>query len=116
MTHHLLFNLSLNTIYRVSQKKYFSEISGSQIHLKILDRFGPFWTMLDHFVHLREFWTIFYHFLPFWTIWTILDHIGPFGPFGPFLTILASLYRFGPVWTVWAVLDHFGPFGPFWTV
>ena len=47
-------------------KKYFSEISGSQIHIKILDHFS---TMSDHFGH----------FGPFMILWNILDHFGPNG-------------------------------------
>ena len=77
----------------MSQKKELSEISGSEMHIKNLDRFGPCQIILDHFYTLNFFG-------PFWTVSTILD-------------------RFGPFWTVWTILDrldrldrfdHFGPF------
>ena len=66
------------------KKKYLSEISGSEMHMENLDRFGPCQIILDHFYTLGFFG-------PFGPFWTILDHFGPFGPF----------------WTVLDRLDHF---------
>ena len=94
------------------KKKYLSEISGSEMHMENLDRFGPCQIILDHFYTLGffgpfgPFWTVLDHFGPFGPFWTVLNHFGPFGPFGPFWT----------VWTILDRLDHFGPFGQFWTV
>ena len=80
-------------------KKVSSEISGSEMHMKNLDSFGPCQINLDHVYTL----SFFGPFGPFWTVWTVLDRLDHFGPFGPF-------------WTVWTILDrfdNFGPFGPF---
>ena len=60
--------------YRMSQKKYLSEISGSEMHMENLDRFGPCQIILDHFYTLGFFG-------PFGPFWTVLDHFGPFGTF-----------------------------------
>ena len=62
------------------KKKYLSEISGSEMHMENLDRFGRCQIILDHFY-------TFGFFGPFGPFWTILDHFGPFGPFGSFWTI-----------------------------
>ena len=92
------------------KKKYLSEISGSEMHMENLDRFGPCQIILDHFYTLGFFG-------PFGPFWTVLDHFERFGPFW------TALDHFGPFWTVWTVSDHFGPFwtvldrfGPFWTI
>ena len=74
--------------YRVSQKKYLSKISGSEMHKENLDRFGPCQIILDHFYTLDHFGP----FGPFWTVLDRLDHLDHFGPFGPF-------------WTNWTILD-----------
>ena len=119
----------MRLIYKVRtgcpKKKYLSEISGSEMHMENLDRFGPCQIILDHFYTLGffgpfgPFWTVLDHFGPFgpfWTVWTILDRLDRFGPFGPFWNVWTILDRFGPFgpfWTVWTILDRFGPFGPF---
>ena len=52
-----------------------------KLYWAILERFGPFWTILkilDHFDTFEELWTILNNCVPFWTnsnIWTILDHL-----------------------------------------
>ena len=100
-------------------KKYRSEISGSEIHMKKFDRFAPCQIILD----TSENFEPFLHFELFF---------GPFGPlfdhlrlFGSFWTVLTILDRFGPLrpfWTVWTnltILNYFGPFGhfgQFWTM
>ena len=71
------------------KKKYLSEISGSEMHMENLDRFGPCQIILDLFYTLGFFGP----FGPFWTVWTILDRFDNFGPFGPFWTILTILDR-----------------------
>ena len=74
-------------------KKYLSEISGSEMHMKNLDRFGPCQINLDH-IYTLSFLDHLDHFGLFLPFWTILDHFGPFGPFWA-------------VWTVWTILDRF---------
>ena len=59
------------------KKKYLSEISGSEMHMENLDRFGPCQIILDHFYTLGFFGP----FGPFWTVWTVLDRLDHFGPF-----------------------------------
>ena len=109
-------------VYRVSQKKYLSEILGSEIHMKNLDCFGQCQKILNHFDAL----SFFGPFRPFWTVSTILDRLDHSGPFGPFWTVCTILDHFGPFWTVLdpfgpsgpfgIILDTSGPSGPFWTI
>ena len=88
-----------NTSYGISYDSYFSEISGLEIHMKNMDRFGPCQIILDDNYTL----SFFVPFGPFWTVWSILDH-------------LDRLDHSGPFWTILDCLDHSGPFGQFWTV
>ena len=98
------------------KKKYLSDISGSEMHMENLDRFGPCQIILDHFYTLvffgpfGPFWTVLDHFGPFWTVWTILDL------FGPFWTVLDHFRPFWTVWTILDLLDHSELFGPFRTM
>ena len=98
MKQELHINIQFIT-YKWPKKRYLSEISGSQIHMKLLttlDCFGRCQIILDHF----------WYFEPFWTTMTIL-------------TTLDHLDRFGPFWTVldhFECLDHFEPFGSLWKI
>ena len=101
--------------YTGCPKKYLSEILGSEIHMKNLDRFGPCHIILDTsenfgaFLHFELFWTLLDQSGPFWTISDRLDRFGLFGPIGLFWTVLDCLDcldRFGPFWTVLDCLDR----------
>ena len=75
-------------------KKSISEISGSEMHMENLDRFGPCQIILDHFYTLGFFG-------PFWT---------GFGILGIYWTNVDPLQHYGfsrPLWPIWAALDHY---------
>ena len=108
MKQELHINIQFIT-YKWPKKRYLSEISGSQIHMKLLttlDCFGRCQIILDHFWYFEPLWTTL-------TILTTLDHLDRFGPFWTVLD------RFWPICTIWTILDHSRPFwmfGPFWTI